>query len=365
MRFAALLVSLLALSIASARSAEIATPDDTARFLAGLEPAPESPLAAFAKEPNWQQHAKDFNGVFGEVDKVRLTKIRAFSQTQLGATHDTMLYMFGGPDALHAIAFFPDASTYVLSGLEPAGDVPPLTSVPRATIARTLRNLETALRTLLSISFFRTKDMDTQLHAGAIYGTLPIIYVFLARSGKTIHETSFVNLDMEGNIIAPNAPAAKSAAKGVKVVFTAGSGREQTLYYFSTNLANDGVKNSGFLAFCDKLGVADSFVKSASYLLRGSEFSAVRNFMLDHSATILQDDTGIPVSYFDRKKWQLQPFGRYVAPLSIFPGAYQPQLAELYRKGHPLPLDFGLGYHWRVNESGLLLAKRMPEDKPD
>jgi hypothetical protein len=106
-------------------------------------------------------------------------------------------------------------------------------------------------------------------------------------------------------------------------------------------------------------------LKSASYLLRRSEFSTVRNFMLDHSATILQDDTGIPVSYFDRMKWQLQPFGRYVEPLKIFPGAYQPLLADLYRKDHPLPLDFGLGYHWRVNESGLLLAKRVPEGKPD
>jgi hypothetical protein len=35
-------------------------------------------------------------------------------------------------------------------------------------------------------------------------------------------------------------------------------------------------------------------------------------------------------------------------------------MADLFRKGHPIPLNFGLGYRWRMNESNLLLAERMP-----
>ena len=41
--------------------------------------------------------------------------------------------------------------------------------------------------------------MRSQLSSGPIYGTLPVIYVFLARSGKTIDETKFVNIDNDGN----------------------------------------------------------------------------------------------------------------------------------------------------------------------
>ena len=78
---------------------------------------------------------------------------------------------------------------------------------------------------------------------------------------------------------------------------------------------------------------------------------------LEHSATILQDDSGIPLVYFDPKKWRVQPFGHYVAPLSIFPRAYQPRMAELFRKA--APIDFGLGYRWRKNESNLLLAQKI------
>ena len=46
--FAVVFAGFLALAVVPARSAETATPDDTARFLAGLPPAPGSPLAALA-----------------------------------------------------------------------------------------------------------------------------------------------------------------------------------------------------------------------------------------------------------------------------------------------------------------------------
>jgi hypothetical protein len=363
--FAVVLAGFLALAVAPARSAETATPDDTARFLAGLPPAPGSPLAALAKDPGWAQHAHFFDSIFTREDANTLAKVRAFSKEHLPQQHDTMLYMFSGPDFLYATSFFPSASTYVLSGLEPVGDVPQLTGLPRGAVDGSLRNIEGSLATILNLSFFITKNMKTQLSTGPVYGTLPILYVFLARTGKTVHEVSFVSLDKEGNFIAQDDPGRRagrattqSAAKGVKIVFSDGSGPKQTLYYFSTDLSDGGVKISGFLEFCTKLGPADSFLKSASYLLHGGNFTRVRSFLVEHSANILQDDSGIPLAYFDPRKWRLQPFGHYLAPLGIFPNTYQPRMAELFRNA--APLDFGIGYLWRKNESNLLLATRLP-----
>src|SRR5580692_11341952 len=362
---AALFAVLLALPVAPARSAETATADDTARFLAGLPPAPGSPLAALAKDPGWAQHARFFDSICAREDATTLSKVRAFAKEHLPQQHDTMLYMFSGPDFLYATSFFPSASTYVLSGLEPVGDVPQLTSLPHGSVDASLRNIEGSLATILNLGFFITKNMKTQLTEGSVYGTLPILYVFLARTGKTVHEVSFVSLDKDGNFIAQDDPGRRagrattqSAAKGVKIVFSDGSGPRQTLYYFSTDLSDGGVKISGFLEFCAKLGAADSFLKSASYLLHGGNFTRVRSFLIDHSATVLQDDSGIPLGYFDPKKWRLQPFGHYLTPLGIFPNTYQPRLAELYRNA--APLDFGIGYRWRKNESNLLLATRLP-----
>ncbi len=178
-------------------------------------------------------------------------------------------------------------------------------------------------------------------------------------------KSSFVSLDKDGNFIVADdsgrragRATTQSAAKGVKIVFSDGNGPNQTLYYFSTDLSDGGVKISGFLEFCAKLGAADSFLKSASYLMHAGNFTRVRSFLVDHSATVLEDDSGIPLGYFDPKKWRLQAFGHYLPPLGIFPNTYQPRMAELFRNA--APLDFGIGYRWRKNESNLLLATRLP-----
>ena len=350
----------LALTLAPVRAADTATADDTAHFLAGLPPAPDSPLAALTDDARWQHHARYFDAIFEREDATTLSQVRAFAQEHLTDKHDTMLYMFSGPDFLYATSFFPNASTYVLAGLEPVGDVPQLTALKRPFLEYTLQNIESSIGTLMNYSFFITHNMKTQLSNGPVYGTLPILYVFLARTGKTVHDVTFVDLDGDGNIQTWNETGGKrgsSAAAGVRIIFSSGNGPRQTLYYFSTNLADGGVTRSGFLTFCGKLGVADSFIKSASYLLHSGGFNKVRDFLLEHSATILQDDSGIPLVYFDPKKWRLQPFGRYVPPLSIFPRAYQPRMAELFRKA--TPIDFGLGYRWRKNESNLLLAQKL------
>jgi hypothetical protein len=94
-------------------------------------------------------------------------------------------------------------------------------------------------------------------------------------------------------------------------------------------------------------------------------FSTIRDYLLERSGLLLQDDSGIPLRYFDSKKWRFQPYGRYLPPLDIFPGKYQPQMTELYRRVPPIPIGFGIGYLWRNNESNLLLATKITDPKPN
>ena len=120
---------------------------------------------------------------------------------------------------------------------------------------------------------------------------------------------------------------------------------KQTLYYFSTNLTDGSFARSGFSAFLARLGPADSLIKSASYLLHKPHLAAVRKLLLNNSAIILQDDSGIPLAYFEATKWRLQPFGRYAGPIALFTNFYQPRMAELFQSASPL--EFGIGYQWR------------------
>jgi hypothetical protein len=341
--------------ITGAINASGAEVDDTVRIVAGLQPSAGSPLATLTQDGSWQQHARFFDRAFGELDRTQLSRVRAWSKTFLRAHRPTMFYMFSGPDFLYADAFFPEATTYVLAALEPVGQIPDLQRMPRGSLGSSLGTVSNSMHTVLSFSFFITHNMRTQLSSGRLNGTIPILYVFLARSGKTVKEVSLVNLDADGNE-RPESPGARSGAHGVKILFAGADGRERTLYYFSTNLANDGIKSSYFLKFCATLAPANSLIKSASYLLHSGGFSGARDFLLANSAVLVQDDSGIPLVYYNAKRWDLRPFGRYLGPIGIFPGKYQSSYAALFRKSHPI--DFGIGYRWRPNESNLLMAVR-------
>jgi hypothetical protein len=342
------------------RAAEPVSADDTARFLAGMAPSADSALTPLTRDAAWQRHAKFFDNAFGQLEQRQLSKIRGWAEINLAAPRPTMFYMFSGPDFLYADAFHSKASTYVLSALEPVGSVPDLTRLPPGGIGSALYNVERSLGSILSFSFFITKQMKTDLQAGQLSGTLPILYVFLARSGKTIRDVSPIALDDKGATYFANENAGPNATRGVRILFAGSDGVEKTLYYFSTDLSNSGVRASGFLKFCATLAPGNSLLKSASYLLHSPNFTAVRGFILANSATIIQDDSGIPLAHYNRKQWRFFPFGRYRGPIDEFPGRHQPDYAELFRRGQPI--DFGIGYRWRTHESHLLLSVKLPSD---
>jgi hypothetical protein len=361
MKMAALAASLILVAVSAARAADTASVDDTARFLAGMMPSEGSPLLPMTKDPSWQRHAKFFDNAFEQLERRQLAKVRAWADTNLAAPKPTMFYMFSGPDFLYANAFYGKASTYVMAALEPPGSLPDLVRLPRGTVNSALANIEHSLSTIMNFSFFITKHMKTDLHVGQIGGTLPILFVFMERSGKSIKEVTSVTID-ENGAVQTGEGGKTTTPRGVRILFAGKDGVEKTLYYFSTDLSNGGVKSSGFLKFCQTLAPGNSLIKSASYLLHSGNFTTVRDFLLANSATIIQDDSGIPLGNYNAKKWHFFPFGHYAGPISEFPGRYQQSYAELFRRAQPM--DFGIGYRWRTHDSNLLLSVKTGPDEP-
>lgn len=349
----------LQLAIASVASAAgSVAPNDMARFLAGMEPSAASPLQSFTRHPAWQRYARRLDASWKALESRQLSKVRDWSKFTLPNRRPVVFYAFSGPDFLYADALLPGASTYVLSGLEPVGRIPTLATLQRASLSGELAMIEASLNSVLSYSFFRTREMKGTLASRRLDGTLPLLLLFMARSDKVVTEIELVGLDRDGTVQRYDNRALPNTDPGVKIAFTDADGGEvRTLYYFSTNLDNNGVKSSGFLAFCRTLGPGDSLVKSASYLLHERSFTTVRDFLLDHSVMLVQDDSGIPVEHFDAERWQLQPYGAYLGPIKIFPGRYQSKLKSVFAQGGK-PLPFGIGYRWRPQESNLLVATR-------
>jgi hypothetical protein len=343
--------------------------DATAKFLAGL-PIEGTALAQNVSQWTAAEHASQMDKAWAQVERRQLSKIREWAPQFLGANYEDqgpMFYMFSGPDFLYANAFFPRARTYIFCGIEPVGALPDVTRIDRQTLPFALANLRKSLESVLSFSFFITKDMKVHLNQTQLNGTLPVLYVFLARAGYTIESAELVALDRAGNLT----PAGRGSTPGVRIDFSSRTGGTQTLYYFCSDLSDWAVQaNPGFMNFCASHGRGLTLLKAASYLMHGPNFDRVRNFLLHNSSVILQDDSGIPFRYFDRNAWILRYCGRYVGPIDLFKQHTQPELAQAFNSTVPVPLDFGFGYQWQPNRSSLLIAQPRtasapaPEEEP-
>jgi hypothetical protein len=330
---------------------------DEARYLAGLN-VDDSTLEPLAREPSWQTHAADFQRAWLDVEERQLGPIRAWMPKTLGyiyADPSPLYYLFSGPDMLYAHAFYPNADTYILCGREPVGELPDVAALRPSVRAAALGNLRKSLNAILSYSFFITADMKNDLSATQLSGTLPVMLVFLARAGCQITNVDLVKLDAAGDLTAE-----KSKTPGVKVTFLGTTGKTQTLYYFTTDLSNWGIKdNPAFMAFCRKHGQGNALVKAASYLMHLEEFSTARDFLLTNTRNVMQDDSGIPWRHFKASEWVMGLYGNYPGPIPLFAKHDQSDLRAAFAQERSGELPFGVGYQWRPGVSSMIVGTAL------
>jgi hypothetical protein len=335
------------------------SPDDVARFLAGMPLPKASPLAPLTNDPAWQEHSANFEKAFAKLNTKRLAKVHTWEAQYFPESREKIpvaYYMFSGPDFLYVDQFFPKADVYILCGKESMG--PPPDPLRITNLAGALHNLEEAMQPSIRFSFFITKDMKVSLDSQELKGVLPILYVFLARADKSIRDVTYGSLSGGGSFQPGRAGAGGSP--GVRIQYIDNhSGQEQTLYYFTTDISDGGVGSSGFLKFCDQFGVGGSFLKASSYLMFEEGFGRIRDFILNHSKVLVQDDAGVPITYFNRDKWNIRVFGTYLGPIEIFKQHFQPKLKELFDQSAPPPIEFNFGYRWNYKESHVIVATRI------
>jgi hypothetical protein len=256
-------------------------PNDVARFLGGM-PVPEnSPLGQLMRDPAWQAHAAFFEDQFSKLHLRQLQKLHAWQATALSESLQSIpvvFYMFSGPDFLYVDQFFPNAAVYVLCGKEALG--PPPDPLRIANLSSALGNLENAMKSSLKHDVLHHKRYENRSARAEPEWRLPILYSCIARADKSITNVSFGSLT-SGGVFEEAAPGKKGGSTpGVRVRYTDNqSGSAQTLYYFTTDVSDGGIKAApGFLKFCQRLGTGASFLKSPSYLLFENGFASIRQF---------------------------------------------------------------------------------------
>jgi hypothetical protein len=335
--------------------------NDTARFLAGLAPESGSLFAEQSATPEWKKYSASADKSWAKLNTARVAPMRKWASDELRTDTDTttVFYPFSGPDFLHAVTFFPKADKYVLLALEPVGTVPTFKDMTPEAMDTYFATVARSLDSLLSFSFFKTDDMKIDVKKD-LEGTLPILMLFLSRTGNHVDDVRSVEINPEGEIVAAgSSKEGVRVSKGVDILFKGAEGPRRHLYYFSVNVHNDYLKKSPFRVYMGKFDKVNTYLKSASYLMHKDYFSSIRDGILDHTGLLVQDDSGIPYRFIKPDKWDVSLYGVYTSPIAMFKEHKEQDLVDAFKQpGRAKALPFGIGYNWRQGQSNLLVAKK-------
>jgi hypothetical protein len=341
--------------------------DDIARFLAGMPGTKGSPFANLENDDSWKEHRTLVDAAWRKADGELLQGLREFQTQELKTapmTAGPVFYPFSGPDALMATEYFPQSPVYVFAALEPAGTLPTEEAIEKKEMPAYLAAMRTTMASELGRSFFITRQMDQQFRGQVTDGLLLPILQLLVRTDHTVLGFRYVRLDEQGQVIDRTLDyhaTTRYGNKGVQIEFRTDADQSlHQLYYFSVNLADDRLtENKPFQTYIQGLKGATTMFKSTSYMLHRKEFSLIRNMVLDNSAAILQDDSGIPYHLFGADLWKVQLYGDYDHPYGSFKYMEQVDLRKAYKQPGTKPLPMHVGYGYRKITSNLLLAKRV------
>lgn len=332
---------------------------DAARFVAGLPVRNETGrLYELSQSDTWKAHARNMEQIWNAFQQTA-PRLIAFTEKELSDINEnchTVFYPFGGPDYLFPNTFFPEMNTYFLIGLEKTGSPTKIEKPSK----ETYKLYQNAVSDILNLSFFRTDDMKQELFNDTIDGVTPIISVLMVRSGREIVSIRNVRLTEQG-AITDTKEDGQPIEQGDMVefkYFRHGTNKLQTLYYLKADLSNGGFpRNKALTAYVNQFdaGTTVTFIKSASYLMHMTYFSGIREGILNHTSAVLQDDSGIPLPFYDTEKWDVTFYGTFEKPISMFGKYVQPELREAYEQADPKPLNFRIGY---ARQSNLQIARK-------
>lgn len=340
----------------------------TAQLLAGINPGPSALRLGPAQLAAWNAHSAEMQQAWAKVRDGQMTPMMIWRDANLPRAcpvGKTLLYPFSGPDFFNAYWLFPECESYIMFGLEHIGEMPVVETMGEREFARLLADVRGAMTNLFVRNYFVTDTMSRQLRTAQLRGVLPVIAVAMALSGAEVLSVTPLTL---ASVAASSGPAQKHKAKrklaGVTIEFRrTGATRVQQLQYFSVDATDASLAaQPEFLEHLSKLGQAPMLLKSASYLLHGTEFRRLRNVLLDVATFLVQDDTGLPYPLLLKRGWQIQLYGRYELPIPPFEYAYQPSLAKAFQAQKPDSLPFLFGYRRKVDvdRSHLMVGQRKP-----
>lgn len=272
-------------------------------------------------------------------------------------------YPLSGPDFLFGNAFYPYARNYVMLGLEPKGKLCDFRDLKDESLKKYLIGIRTSMKYLNKAGYFVTSHMSSDFTRAHLNGMVHMMLYMMARTKHPICDVYdvYINTNGEAVRIADSVKVADTVITAVCIEFLSPDRKvKKSAYYFKLNAKDEYLNiHTEFAKFVDGFGDnRTAYMKSASCVLQNTNFSVMRNLVIN-SDKILQDDTGVPYKYFSADKMDISLFGKYSMVIDDLSWCYQSELKKDLEKSKKYgALPFRISYIGNYGEGVMIYAKK-------
>ncbi len=353
-----------------AQESAAASPNDLARFLAGMQISPSSPLASLTQSQAFKEHSREMGPFWSSVLRENIFHMIPWRNQYLLPHFDygTVFYPLSGGDFINMYILYPVARRYIMVSMEPPGRVPDPLALNVNQLRSGFRALRSVTGSIARKNYMMSAVMRHEMRNPFLEGTLPTILLFAALLELDIRRIEPVGLNSKGEILPLNEGSKVlgegPAVRGNRIIFKVSeTGPEREILYLSMRLQWDSMDparpEGKFFMRLENLNV---IIKSAFYLLHRPSFEQYCRSLLGRTRLLIQDDSGMPFKLLHRDPWMTLLFGHYSSPLALRDMKHpvtQPEMAAAFReRALPLPFNFGYGVWRHDHKSNLIMAVR-------
>jgi len=288
--------------------------------------------------------------------------IAAWSKTELAdAKARPVLYLFSGPDAVTALALFPNAAHLTLV----ADQIPEyqlLEKGEKGTEAAERRECE-MLNSFAYLGFYKTNELNGK--DGARPRFIKLLTYSIGFAGANIVNVEVLTFSPTGELVSEGTEF-KIKPVGLRFNAVRDDGLAVTIDYLTINLSNPGLKAHPMSADFLKANLSDVlFLKSASHLLQNPSFSTLAEMIRQSPPPlVVQDETGLSVKEL-HDLYSVTLYGQFTDPQRIW--AHSPEARAFIEEyaTHPSKgsLPFRIGYEKKAG-SALIVGRKAAASAP-
>jgi hypothetical protein len=321
-----------------------------------------------------------------EYERDYLGKARPFLAARRPASLPSrVVYPFGGGDLISALTTYPDALEYTTLSLEHAGDPHRLAGLDKAQLASNLADVRKRTAGLLAYAESTSENM-MQLEKSELPGQLAFSVVALRAHGLEPVSLRYFRLEPDGSLHYLTADEIASGEKTrasklnkvwVSPEFSVSFSNSELVFrprgkdgplrvhrHIAVNLSDDHLKlDSAVLKHLEAKGEVAAMTKAASYLLWGTGFTRIRDYLLGHMAFMVSDSTGIAPGDAARAGFEMETWGTFTGPFLLARKSVADEYRRLWAEQPSRDLPFRYGYPDASGQNHMVITRPRPKPK--